>query len=81
MSSELQKYIDIDSKKKVLNAEVIDFPKEKNVNNSKTLNITEKSYNFWKINDENNSDQFKAVKGICFMFSALILMGLYSNLI
>ena len=34
---------------------------------------------FWKINDISNNDQLKAVVGICFMFGALIVMGLYSN--
>ena len=37
--------------------------------------------NFWEINDDSNEDQLKAVAGICFMFGALIIMGLYSNLI
>jgi len=34
---------------------------------------------FWKINDTSNNDQLRAVVGICFMFGALIVMGLYSN--
>jgi hypothetical protein len=34
---------------------------------------------FWKINDTSNNDQLSAVVGVCFMFGALILMGLYSN--
>ena len=78
MSSELHKYIETAIEKKILNAEVIDFPNDKKINKSKDLNIN--NYNFWKINDKSNNDQLKAITGICFMFAALIIMGLYSNL-
>ena len=81
MSSELHKYIEtaIDKRQKILNAEVLNFPSEKRSNETK--NFTIDTYNFWKINDESNGDQLKAVTGICLMFGALIVMGLYSNLL
>ena len=81
MSSELHKYIEtaIDKRQKILNAEVLNFPSEKRLNETK--NFTIDTYNFWKINDESNGDQLKAVTGICLMFGALIVMGLYSNLL
>ena len=81
MSSELHKYIEtaIDKKQKILNAEVLNFPSEKRLNETK--NFTMNTYKFWKINDESNGDQLKAVTGICLMFGALIVMGLYSNLL
>tara|TARA_B100000282_G_C31377816_1_gene329824 strand:- start:167 stop:412 length:246 start_codon:yes stop_codon:yes gene_type:complete len=81
MSSELHKYIEtaIDKRQKILNAEVLNFPSEKRLNETK--NFTVDTYKFWKINDESNGDQLKAVTGICLMFGALIVMGLYSNLL
>ena len=81
MSSELHKYIEtsIEKKASLLNAEVINFPKDKNENNIK--NIADNSNDFWKIDDKSNDDQFKAVMGICFMIGVLIISGLYSNLI
>ena len=81
MSSELHKYIEtaIDKRQKILNAEVLNFPSEKSLNETK--NFTVDTYKFWKINDESNGDQLKAVTGICLMFGALIVMGLYSNLL
>ena len=81
MSSELHKYIEtsIEKKASLLNAEVINFPKDKNENNIK--NIADNSNDFWKIDDKSNDDQFKAVMGICFMIGVLIVSGLYSNLI
>ncbi len=81
MSSELHKYIEtsIEKKENLLNAEVINFPKDKNLSENKNYNL--KSHDFWKINDKSNDDQLKAVTGICFMLGALIVMGLYSNLI
>ena len=81
MSSELHKYIEtaINKKQKILNAEVLNFPREKRL--SETKNFTVDTYKFWKINDESNGDQLKAVTGICLMFGALIVMGLYSNLL
>ena len=80
MSSELQKQIEKASLKgeNLFNAEVINFPKEISINEFKELD-TEKNI-FWKITDESNNDQFKTVVGVCFMFGALILMGLYSSL-
>ena len=78
MSSELHKYIETSIKKKenILNAEVINFP------NDKKLNETQNNeFNFWSIKDKSNLDQLRAIIGVCFMFIALILMGIYSNLI
>tara|TARA_Y100000389_G_C17307520_1_gene436191 strand:+ start:618 stop:863 length:246 start_codon:yes stop_codon:yes gene_type:complete len=81
MSSEIHNYIEtaLDKQDALFNAKVINFPKEKNPTKivSKRLN----NQNFWEINDESNDDQLKAVAGICFMLGALIIMGLYSNLI
>ena len=78
MSSELHKYIETSIKKKesLLNAEVINFPNDKKIDNSQDLNL-----NFWSIRDKSNIDQFRAIIGVCFMFVALILMGIYSNFI
>ncbi len=80
MSSEVHKYIEeaLNKNENLLNAELINFPKEKQI--KKVENLKADSINFWKINDETNDDQFKAVIGLCFMFGALIIMGLYSNL-
>ena len=81
MSSELQKFIEtsINKREKLLNAEVISFPSE-----TKTENQT-KLVTHWKLYDKSNAqetgDQLKAVIGICFMFSVLLLLGLYSSLI
>jgi|TARA_B100001063_G_scaffold45424_1_gene39180 hypothetical protein len=81
MSSELHKYIEtaIDKKDNLLKAKVIKFPNDEIVNDHKDL--TKKNYGYWKISDETNDDQLKAVLGICFMFGTLILIGLYSNLV
>ena len=81
MSSELHKYIEtaIKERENLINAEVINFPNDKKLDNLKNLTIN--SNNYWRINDESNDDQLKAVVGICFMFGTLILLGLYSNLV
>ena len=81
MSSEVHKYIEkaLDKNKNLFSAEVIDFPNEKNIYESNFSEI--KKNNFWKISDESNADQLRAVTGVCLMFGALILMGLYSNLL
>ena len=80
MSSELHKHIQerIIKNKSLFNAKVLNFPKDKNLNNSTKLKILDD--NFWNINDKSNEDQLRAVIGVCFMFGALILMGLYDNL-
>ncbi len=82
MSSELHKYIEtaIERKKNLFNADVISFPNEKKINNSNNFQVQHKS-NVWKISDKSNIDQLRAVVGVCFMFIALIVMGLYSNFI
>jgi len=81
MSSELHKYIEtaIEKKERLLNAEVINFPSDKKLDDLK--NQSTDTYDFWQINDKSNDDQMRAVVGICFMFGSLILIGLYSNFI
>ena len=80
MSSEVHKYIEetLKKNKNLPGAKLINFPKDKQIHKDEAL----KSNNdkFWKINDENNNDQLKAVIGLCFMFGTLIVIGLYSNL-
>ena len=80
MSSEIHKHIEkaLDKKENLFNARVINFPNEVKINNSN--NSRSKDNNFWKISDESNSDQLKAVIGICLMFGTLIMMALYSTL-
>ena len=81
MSSELHKYIEtaIEKKTSLPKSEVFSFPKNKNKKDDK--NLTVKSNDFWRIDDQSNDDQFKAVMGICVMLAVLIVSGLYSNLI
>ncbi len=81
MSSELQKFIEtsINKREKLLNAEVISFPNESKTENQIKLDTHWKLYD--KSNAQETGDQLKAVIGICFMFSVLLLLGLYSNLI
>jgi len=81
MSSEIHNYIEtsLDKQDALFKAEVINFPKEKNLTNIELKKLD--NQNVWEISDESNNDQLKAVAGICFMFGALIIMGLYSNLI
>ena len=78
MSSEIHKYIEtaIDRKKNLLNAEIIDFPNDYEKNNKKNLVLN--SNKFWKITDKSNTDQLKAVNGICFILTILTVAGLYS---
>ena len=80
MSSKLHKYIEtaIDKKQNLLNAKIINFPNEKNINDS--VNLKLKKNNHWSIKDDSNIDQLKAVTGICFMIGILTIVGLYSNL-
>ena len=79
MSLEVHKYIEESLKKNenLFNAQVISFPNEKINDDFKDLKV--KNENFWEISDKSNNDQLRAVIGICFMFGALIVMGLYSN--
>ena len=79
MSSEVHKYIEdrLEKNANLFNAEVINFPNDVKVDSVKISKT--KIDKFWKINDISNNDQLSAVVGICFMFGALILMGLYSN--
>ena len=84
MSSEVHKYIkeSLDKNENLFNAELINFPKEKKIKVKKNLRLNDNKT--WKLYDKSNinedGDQLKAVLGICLMFSALIIMGLYSNL-
>ena len=80
MSSELHKYIEsaINKKKNLFNAEVLDFPKDKKIKVSKNFKLESK--NHWNINDNSNSDQLKAITGICLIFGFLLVMGVISNL-
>ena len=79
MSSEVHKYIEdrLEKNANLFNAEVINFPNDVKVDSAKISKA--KIDEFWKINDTSNNDQLRAVVGICFMFGALIVMGLYSN--
>ena len=79
MSSEIHRYIEtaIDSRKNLLNAEIIDFPNDYEKNNK--TNLVLNSNTFWKITDKSNNDQLKAVTGICFVLAILTIAGLYSN--
>jgi len=79
MSSEVHKYIEdrLEKNANLFNAEVINFPNDVKVDSVKISKA--KIDNFWKINDTSNNDQLRAVVGICLMFGALIVMGLYSN--
>jgi hypothetical protein len=78
MSSELHKYIEnaIEKKASLFNAEVLDFPVDKK--KLKNSELDKKDY--WKINEQANDDQLKAVTGICFMLGFLLVMGLFANL-
>ena len=80
MSSELHKYIEeaIEKKKNLFNAKVLDFPKDKKIKLSKNFELKEKNY--WNINDSSNSDQQKAITGICLMLGFLLVIGLFANL-
>jgi len=80
MSSELHKYIEnaIEKKEKLFNAEVLSFPKDKKTKVSN--NIKPDKDGFWKINDNSNSDQLKAITGICLLFGFLLILGIVANL-
>tara|TARA_B100001559_G_C16285609_1_gene522719 strand:+ start:513 stop:758 length:246 start_codon:yes stop_codon:yes gene_type:complete len=79
MSSEVHKYIEesLNKNENLFKVKVINFPKDKNFEDIQNLKTN--AHNVWKISDESNSDQLKAVTGLCFMFGALIVIGLYSN--
>tara|TARA_A100001011_G_scaffold249582_1_gene257886 strand:+ start:634 stop:879 length:246 start_codon:yes stop_codon:yes gene_type:complete len=80
MSSEVHKHIEkrLIKSKTLLNAKVLNFPKDEDLNRLTTSKEIDNS--LWNINDKSNDDQLKAIVGVCFVFGALILMGLYSNL-
>ena len=75
MSSEVQKYIEtaLEKKKSLFEAEVINFPNNKKFNDLSVWQL----YN--KLDLKEDGDQLKAVTGICFTFSILTILGLYSN--
>ena len=81
MSSEIHKYVEeaLEKNQNLFDAEVINFPKDKNIDNKKDFKT--KTENVWSISDESNDDQRKAVLGFCFMVGVLIVTGLYSNLV
>tara|TARA_Y100001970_G_scaffold165144_1_gene201799 strand:- start:2519 stop:2770 length:252 start_codon:yes stop_codon:yes gene_type:complete len=80
MSSELHKYIEdaIEKKENLFNAEVLNFPKDQKLKVSKNIKFDKESY--WKINDNSNSDQLKAITGICSLFGFLLILGIITNL-
>ena len=80
MSSELHKYIEdaIEKKASLFDAEVLEFPKDKEIKVSKNFELNHNNY--WKIDDSSNYDQFKAITGICLMFGFLLVMGIFANL-
>ena len=77
MSSEVQKYIEtaLEKRKDLFEAEVLDFPNHKRLDDFDSWQL----YNKSDLNED--GDQLKAVTGICFTFSILIILGLYSNLL
>ena len=81
MSSEVHKYIEksLEKNQNLFHAEVIDFPKDKKIDNTKDFKI--KTEDVWSISDKSNDDQRKAVMGFCFVVGVLIVTGLYSNLV
>ena len=81
MSSEVHKYIEkaLEKNQNLFETELINFPKNKKPQEIKAFKTDINS--FWKISDGTNDDQLKAVIGLCFMFGALIVIGLYSSLI
>ena len=80
MSSELHKYIEdaIEKKASLFDAEVLEFPKDKEIKVSKNFELNHNIY--WKIDDSSNDDQLKAITGICLMFGFLLVMGIFANL-
>ena len=75
MSSEVQKYIEtaLEKRKDLFEAEVLDFPKHKRLDDFDSWQLYNKS------DLKEDGDQLKAVIGICFTFLILIILGLYSN--
>ena len=81
MSSEVHRYIEkaLEKNQNLFDAELINFPKNKKPQKIKVFKTDVNG--FWKISDGTNDDQLKAVVGLCCMFGALIVIGLYSSLI
>ena len=80
MSSELHKYIEnaIEKKENLFKSEVLDFPRDRKIKISKNFKLENR--NHWNIKDNSNSDQLKAITGICLLFSFLLIMGIFANL-
>ena len=80
MSLELHKYIEeaVEKKASLFDAEVLEFPKDKEIKVSKNFELNHNNY--WKIDDSSNDDQLKAITGICLMFGFLLVMGIFANL-
>jgi hypothetical protein len=80
MSRELHKYIEnaIEKKENLFNAEVLSFPKDKKIKVSNNIKLDKEDY--WKINDNSNNDQLKAITGICLLFGFLLILGIFANL-
>ena len=80
MSSELHKYIEdaVEKKASLFDAEVLEFPKDKEIKVSKNFELNYNNY--WKIDDSSNDDQLKAITGICLVFGFLLVMGIFANL-
>ena len=85
MSLNIQNYEEVvlEKKEKLYEAKVLEFPKEEIINRSSKLKIND--LEMWKLYDKSNvnedGDQLRAVIGICFMFTMLVLIGLYSNFV
>lgn len=85
MSLNIQNYEEVvlEKKEKLYEAKVLEFPKEEIINRSSKLKIND--LGLWKLYDKSNvnedGDQLRAVIGICFMFTMLVLIGLYSNFV
>ena len=79
MSSEVHKYIEkaLEKNQNLFDAEVINFPSENKNNKSEILEKNVVSN--WEINDKSNQDQLRAIIGICFMLTSLVIIGLFSN--
>ena len=77
MSSEVHKYIEtaLNTKKDLLEADIIAFPSDKKINSLDNWQLYNKS------DVEEDGDQLKTVIGICFFFSTLTILGLYSYLV
>ena len=85
MSSEVRQYIIEDASKKseIFSAQLLKLPIKKKILKSMTTNLDKCAY--WKLYDKTNihedSDQLKAVTGICLVLGVFSIIGLYSSLL